>query len=81
MLFVLQIYKDISKTLNYKVKGKPKTVVYWLAKLKNADQKVSLSEEHKDLKWLPLQQAQEISGYDDMKLLLQEFHEKAQKLL
>lgn len=81
MLLVLQIYKDISKTLNYKVKGNPKTVVYWLAKLKNADQKVKLSEEHQDLKWLPLQQAQEISGFSDMKVLLQEFHEMAQKLI
>lgn len=78
---LLQIYKDISKTLDYKVKGKPKTVVYWLAKLKNPDQKINLSEEHQDLKWLPLQEAQEISGYDDMNMLLQEFHEKAQKLL
>ncbi|XP_026321051.1 bis(5'-nucleosyl)-tetraphosphatase [asymmetrical] [Hyposmocoma kahamanoa] len=77
----MEIYKDISKTLNYEVNGKPKTVVYWLAKLKNPDHKVYLSEEHQDLKWLPLQQAQEIAGYSDMKMLLQEFHEKAQKLI
>lgn len=56
-------------------------MVYWLAKLKNPDHKVNLSEEHQDLRWLPLKQAQEIAGYNDMKMLLQEFHEKAQKLL
>lgn len=81
IIFVSQIYKDISKTLNYNVKGNPKTVVYWLAKLKNPDEKVILSEEHQDLKWLPLPEAQEIAGYNDMKMLLQEFHEKAVKLL
>lgn len=79
--FNLQIYKDISKTLNYEVKGKPKVVVYWLAKLKDPHKNVTLSDEHQDLKWLPLQQAQEIAGYDDMKSLLTEFYEKAYKLL
>lgn len=59
------------------MKGKPKVVVYWLAKLRNPDTKVLLSDEHQDLKWLPLKEAQEISGYDDMKQLLLEFNEKA----
>ncbi|XP_063540221.1 bis(5'-nucleosyl)-tetraphosphatase [asymmetrical] [Cydia strobilella] len=77
----LLVYKDISKTLNYKVKGKPKVVVYWLAKLKNPEQQVTLSDEHQQLKWLPLEQAQEISGFDDMKQLLAEFNEHAKKLL
>ncbi|XP_063386085.1 bis(5'-nucleosyl)-tetraphosphatase [asymmetrical] [Cydia fagiglandana] len=77
----LLVYKDISKTLNYQVKGKPKVVVYWLAKLKNPEQAVTLSDEHQQLKWLPLEQAQEISGFDDMKQLLAEFHEHAKKLL
>lgn len=75
MLF--QIYKDISKELHYEVKGKPKVVVYWLAQLKNPDTKVTLSDEHQDLKWLSLHQAQEISRFDDMNQLLAEFNEKA----
>ncbi|KAJ8718037.1 hypothetical protein PYW07_005967 [Mythimna separata] len=73
----LDIYKDVSKVLNYKVNGKPKVVVYWLAKLKNPETKILLSDEHQDLKWLPLKEAQDISGYDDMKQLLVEFNEKA----
>ncbi|XP_063626285.1 bis(5'-nucleosyl)-tetraphosphatase [asymmetrical] [Cydia splendana] len=77
----LLVYKDISKTLNYQVKGKPKVVVYWLAKLKNPEQQVTLSDEHQQLKWLPLEQAQEISGFEDMKQLLAEFNEHAKKLL
>ncbi|KAG6439254.1 hypothetical protein O3G_MSEX000620 [Manduca sexta] len=76
----LEIYKDVSKTLHYDVKGKPKDVVYWLAKLRNPELEVKLSDEHQDLKWLPLKQAQEVSGFEDMKKLLAEFNEKADKL-
>ncbi|KAL0869650.1 hypothetical protein ABMA27_005899 [Loxostege sticticalis] len=77
----LEVYKNISKTLEYKVKNKPKVVVYWLAKLRDPQKEVKLSDEHQDLKWLPLQQAQDVSGFEDMKQLLAEFNEKAQKLL
>ncbi|XP_014364644.2 bis(5'-nucleosyl)-tetraphosphatase [asymmetrical] [Papilio machaon] len=77
----LEIYKDVSYTLNYEVNQKPKCVIYWLAKLKNPEQSVTLSDEHQDYKWLPLQQAQDLSGYDDMKLLLADFYEKALKLV
>lgn len=81
MFFFLQIYRDISHTLNYQVKGKPKAVVYWLAKIRDPNQKLTLSDEHQDLKWLPLKEAQEISGFEDMKKLLNEFHEKALKIV
>ncbi|XP_045452418.1 bis(5'-nucleosyl)-tetraphosphatase [asymmetrical] [Melitaea cinxia] len=77
----LEIHKDISHTLNYQVKGNPKAVVYWLAKIRDPNQKVTLSDEHQDLKWLPLKEAQEISGFEDMKKLLAEFHEKALKIV
>lgn len=63
------------------MKGKPKAVVYWLAKIRDPNQKVTLSDEHQDLKWLPLKEAQEISGFEDMKKLLNEFHEKALKIV
>lgn len=56
--------------------GEPKTVVYWLAKLKNPEQTVTLSSEHQDMKWLSLQEAQAISKYEDMRQLLVEFYEK-----
>lgn len=80
LFLLLQIHKEITKTLNYEVKGKPKVVIYWLAKLKNTEQEVKLSDEHQDLKWLGLHEAQELSGFNDMKQLLAEFHEKAMKL-
>ncbi|CAH1640407.1 unnamed protein product [Spodoptera littoralis] len=76
----LEVFKDVTKVLNYNVNNKPKVVVYWLAKLKNPETKVQLSDEHQDLKWLPLREAQEIAGYEDMKELLLEFNEKAKDL-
>lgn len=56
-------------------------MVYWLAKLKDPDQKVTLSDEHQDLKWLEMKQAQDISGFEDMKNLLADFNEKAKTFL
>ncbi|CAK1553017.1 unnamed protein product [Leptosia nina] len=71
----LEIDESSKKTLFYNVNGKPKEVIYWLAKLKNPDTPVILSDEHQDFKWLPLHQAQELSGYEDMKKLLAEYYE------
>ncbi|CAB3251167.1 unnamed protein product [Arctia plantaginis] len=73
----LEVYKNISKELHYEVNGKPKVVVYWLAKLINPDMNVRLSDEHQDFKWLALEEAQTISGFDDMTKLLADFYEKA----
>ncbi|KAG8222941.1 hypothetical protein J437_LFUL000236 [Ladona fulva] len=62
----LRIYEDFKETLEYKVKGKPKIVIYWLAELSNANAEVKLSREHQDYKWLPLDDACKIAGYKDM---------------
>ncbi|XP_045527215.1 bis(5'-nucleosyl)-tetraphosphatase [asymmetrical] [Pieris brassicae] len=70
----LEIDQTTKKVLSYKVNGKPKEVIYWLAKLINPEAPVKLSDEHQDFKWLPLSQAQDLSGYDDMKQLLSEFY-------
>lgn len=56
------------------MKGKPKTVTYWLAQLINKDASVQLSSEHQAFKWLGLNEACELSGYKDMAELLQECH-------
>ncbi|XP_045501692.1 bis(5'-nucleosyl)-tetraphosphatase [asymmetrical] [Colias croceus] len=75
----LEIDKNTKKMLTYEVNGKPKEVIYWLAKLINPETPVKLSDEHQDFKWLPLQQAQELSGFDDMKVMLAEFFNVASK--
>lgn len=54
----------------YEVKGKPKSVTYWLAELKDPNKQVDLSHEHKDYKWLPVQEACELGKYPETRDLL-----------
>lgn len=68
----LQLYEGFETELHYTVREKPKKVIYWLSELKNADFVVKLSDEHKDLKWLKLNDALAIAKYDDMKQALRE---------
>lgn len=77
----LEIYKDINKTLEYRVKGKDKTVIYWLAKLKDINKNVMLSSEHTEYRWLKFEDAQNLSGYRDFNDMLQEFHNKIKNML
>lgn len=62
----LKVYTDAKKTTSYKVKGKPKTVIYWLAELINPSATVQLSDEHQDFKWLSIQNACLYAKYDEM---------------
>ncbi|XP_019640473.1 PREDICTED: uncharacterized protein LOC109482222 [Branchiostoma belcheri] len=51
------IMENFKKVLEYNVRGKPKTVIYWLAELKNSDTPVVLSDEHQKYEWLGLEEA------------------------
>lgn len=53
----LELMTDIKKEIIYPVKGKPKTVIYWPAKLKESNIEVVLSEEHQKFEWLDLKDA------------------------
>ncbi|WKY04103.1 hypothetical protein Q1695_005235 [Nippostrongylus brasiliensis] len=68
----LNIFEDCHETLRYEVKGKPKTVKYWLAQLKNPDE-VKLSDEHQNWKWAELDDAIKIAEYAEMGALLRKF--------
>lgn len=63
------------KELNYKVNDKPKTVIYWLAELKDRNAQVTLSHEHRDYRWLRLQEALTYAGYQDMQDTLNEAYQ------
>lgn len=76
----LIIYKDQQKILQYKVKGKDKTVVYWLAELKDAQKDPTLSEEHTEFRWLPKDNATSLAGYADFTEMITYFHDKIQHL-
>ena len=68
--------EDSQQTLKYNVppNNREKTVVYWLAELTNNDAKIVLSNEHKDFKWVNLQNAFDLIPYPDMRSMLENMH-------
>ena len=43
---MLTVYEDISTQIQYRRKGRPKVVTYWLARLGDPDQAITISDEH-----------------------------------
>lgn len=66
------VLEHFRKELYYTVKGRPKTVVYWLGELVNNETAVTLSEEHKDYKWVGLAEACRLGEHGDLQNLLKE---------
>ena len=60
--------------LKYDVRGKTKTVVYFVGELVS-DKEVRLSREHTEFKWLGVEEACEYAKYKDMQGALREVHE------
>ncbi|XP_022920744.1 bis(5'-nucleosyl)-tetraphosphatase [asymmetrical] isoform X2 [Onthophagus taurus] len=71
----LKVFEDSKKCLNYEVKGRPKTVTYWLAELIDLSSNFKLSHEHQDGKWLELEEACRYANYSDMQGLLKYYDE------
>lgn len=71
--------KDYKIEINYLVKGKPKTVVYWLAEVKDQFTKITLSDEHIDSKWLDIEKAIEFAKYETMISVLKQCDEYIKK--
>lgn len=75
------LLEDFRKELKYTVKGnKPKTVVYWLAELSDPKSSVTLSEEHQDYRWLPLQEACSLAAFPEMIKVLKESEDHIKNL-
>jgi len=66
----LQLIDGFEKVLHYKVRGKPKKVIYWLAQLHNPDTPVIISNEHQAYEWFPLDAAVQYASYPDMQKVL-----------
>lgn len=77
----LKIYEDSKKVLVYTVKIYRKTVIYWLAELINPQTKVILSDEHQDMRWLPLKEACVLGKYQDLQEMLNYYDEYIRKNL
>uniref|UniRef100_A0A6P8Q7J8 Bis(5'-nucleosyl)-tetraphosphatase [asymmetrical] n=1 Tax=Geotrypetes seraphini TaxID=260995 RepID=A0A6P8Q7J8_GEOSA len=69
------VIKEFQKELSYPVKDKPKTVIYWLAEMKDATAEIKLSHEHQAFSWLKLPEACKLSGYPQMQEVLKEAYE------
>ncbi|XP_070541796.1 bis(5'-nucleosyl)-tetraphosphatase [asymmetrical]-like [Ptychodera flava] len=69
-----KLMESFQKILNYKVKGQPKTVIYWLAELIDRDSQVKMSDEHQDYKWLSLDEACVLAKYQDLQTALKDAH-------
>lgn len=67
----LEIANGFEHDMRYKVKGREKRVMYWIAHLRD-DQDVTLSHEHQQHEWAPLARAIELSQYKEMEVLLRE---------
>ena len=76
----LEILENIKKVIMYPVKGKPKTVIYWPARLKESNIPVVLSDEHQRFEWLDLQGACKLLHDTTAELLREVDKELVQKL-
>eukprot|EP00794_Sanderia_malayensis_P009935 gene9935-10955_t len=65
-----KIIPDFVDTINYEVRGKRKSVIYYLARLNIYDHPIVLSDEHQAYKWLDVKAACEFARYQEMQKTL-----------
>jgi len=64
---------DFTRTLEYGVRGRPKTVIYWLAE--SSTEEVVLSEESQAYRWTELEEACQLAQFPNMMETLREAEE------
>lgn len=75
----LKIHKDMMRTLQYEVRGKPKTTVYFVAQLLSAKDPV-LSDEHTEYRFVPKSDVQAIAPFPDFLEMLEAFDAEIRNL-
>jgi bis(5'-nucleosidyl)-tetraphosphatase len=65
-------FTDHLSSLQYDVRGKPKTTVYLLAELIRLNTPVKLSHEHQSFKWVPLDEACQLVKHQSLQEVLKE---------
>ncbi|XP_055297777.1 bis(5'-nucleosyl)-tetraphosphatase [asymmetrical]-like [Sitodiplosis mosellana] len=76
----LNIYKDLCKTIVYNIEGVEKTVILWLAKLKDPQKKPILSDEHTEYQWATGDEAALIYEHPCFREMVSFFHDQIEKL-
>lgn len=67
----MDVDKEFHYDQHYKTHEAPKRVRYWLAAANSPQSiEVKLSSEHTNFKWLMLEKALELVGYEEMKEML-----------
>ncbi|XP_069778868.1 bis(5'-nucleosyl)-tetraphosphatase [asymmetrical] [Narcine bancroftii] len=69
------VLEGFKKEINYNVKNVPKTVLYWLAELKDNNIEIKLSKEHQMFCWLNVDEACKRVQYQEMQEALREAHQ------
>ncbi len=75
------VIEGFKRTLRYQAFKKPKRVEYWLAELKDPHTEVKLSHEHRDFKWLGLEEAVTYAQFPDMQKVYREAQQFIQSQL
>lgn len=68
----LDCMKNFESKTTYDVRGQPKDVYYYLARLRNPEQKINLSDEHQNLNWANLQEACRLVKHQNMQDILRQ---------
>lgn len=63
-------YHKFEEKITYNVNGRIKDVYYYLARLRNSEQNVKLSDEHQNLSWSSLQDACNLVKHHEMQSVL-----------
>lgn len=71
----MEYYDNFQHKITYEVNGKPKDVYYYLARLRNAQQSIKLSDEHQDLTWLALDDACTLVKHESLQNTLRKAEE------
>lgn len=77
----LIVYKDQKMELRYEDRNQEKTVVYWLAQLRDAKKTVRLSEEHLAHQWVSAAEAIHLVGHEDFRFMIEQFEPVVEKLV
>lgn len=66
--------------LRYEDRSQEKTVIYWLAQLRDAKKTVRLSEEHLAHQWVSAAEAIHLVGYEDFRIMMEQFEPAVERL-
>ncbi|CAF3609323.1 unnamed protein product [Rotaria socialis] len=76
-----EYYDKFEETITYDCNGRPKIVVYYLGRLRNAEQSIQLSDEHHNLCWSTLEDACRIANHSETQNVIRKADEFIQKNL